>query len=74
MRQLVLKNQVAVGSVNADLRDFQRAVDDLAIFKRRWPDQLKSLITGRYTLDSFHELLMGESHGIKNVIALDSSS
>jgi glucose 1-dehydrogenase len=71
MRRLVLKNQVVLGTVNADLRDFQGAVDDLGVFAKRWPDQLRAVITGRYKMDSFHDLLLGESKGIKNVIALD---
>jgi threonine dehydrogenase-like Zn-dependent dehydrogenase len=71
MRDLVLKNQVALGTVNAELGDFQRAVDDLAQFQRRWPDQVKGLITGRYALDSFAEILLDDAKGIKNVITLD---
>jgi glucose 1-dehydrogenase len=70
MRKLVLKNQVVLGSVNADLNDFQGAVDDLEVFNQRWPDQLKGLITGRYTLDAFKEPLLGDGKGIKNVITL----
>lgn len=68
MRQLVLRNQVVIGTVNADLRDFQGAVDDLAAFHKRWPDQLHAVITGRYPMDAFQELLLGEGKGIKNVI------
>ena len=70
MRNLVLKNQVAVGSVNADKQAFQDAISDLGIFMERWPTALKALITGRYTLENYHELLIGEKSGIKNVIAL----
>jgi glucose 1-dehydrogenase len=70
LRQLVLKNQVLLGTVNADVRDFQRAVADLGEFRKRWPEQLRSLITGRYPLESYRELLLGHPRGIKNVIAL----
>ena len=71
MRNLVLKNQVVLGTVNADKTAFQNAIKDLAIFKKRWPAELASLITGRYTLDNYKELLLGEDKkGIKNIIAL----
>lgn len=71
MRNMVLKNQVAVGSVNADRKAFHDAIADLGIFMERWPSALKSLITGRYTMEEYRELLVGEKSGIKNVIALD---
>jgi glucose 1-dehydrogenase len=70
MRKLVLRNQVVLGTVNADLRDFQGAVDDLGVFNQRWPTQLNGLITARYSLDAFKEPLLGDGKGIKNVIAL----
>lgn len=70
MRRLVLRNQVVLGTVNADIQDFQRAADDLSHFSRRWPEALRSLITGRHPMDSARELLLGEHDGIKNVIAL----
>lgn len=70
MRNMVLKNQVAVGSVNADKKAFKDAISDLGVFMNRWPNALKSLITGRFTLEEYRELLIGEKSGIKNVIAL----
>ena len=42
----VVKNQVVLGTVNADKADFVSAIRDLAIFKRRWPQALRSLIYG----------------------------
>jgi hypothetical protein len=71
MRNMVLKNQVAVGTVNADRKAFEDAISDLGIFMKRWPDALKHVITGRYKIDHFRELLLGDKSGIKNVIALD---
>jgi threonine dehydrogenase-like Zn-dependent dehydrogenase len=71
MRGMVLKNQVAIGTVNAELQDFQAAVDDLGRFKKRWPEQLRAVITGRFPITSFRELLLGRPAGIKSVIALD---
>ena len=71
MRNLVLKNQMVLGTVNADKAAFQNAIVDLGIFQKRWPTELQSLITGRYTLENYRELLLGEEkQGIKNVIAI----
>jgi threonine dehydrogenase-like Zn-dependent dehydrogenase len=70
MRNLVLKNQVAIGTVNADRAAFEGAIRDLGIFLKRWPRALRSLITGRYKIDQYRDLLLGKATGIKNVIAL----
>jgi threonine dehydrogenase-like Zn-dependent dehydrogenase len=70
MRQIVLMNQVVIGTVNADHDAFEHAIRDLAAFKQRWPDALRSLITGRYPMTSYRELLLGKATGIKNVIAI----
>ena len=70
MRNMVLKNQAVVGTVNADRKAFEDAISDLGVFMKRWPEALKSLITGRYTLDNYKELLLGDKSGIKNIIAL----
>jgi threonine dehydrogenase-like Zn-dependent dehydrogenase len=71
MRNLVLKNQLVVGTVNADKAAFQDAIHDLGVFGERWPMELRALITGRYTMKNYRELLIGERGGIKNVISLD---
>src|SRR5437870_4297916 len=70
MRNLVLKNQVVVGTVNADREAFEGAIRDLGIFLKRWPTALRALITGRYKIDQYRDLLLGKVSGIKNVIAL----
>ena len=71
MRNVVLKNQAIVGTVNADPDSFKNAIDDLGVFLKKWPDALKSVITGRYSLDSYRDLLLGDKTGIKNVIAFE---
>jgi glucose 1-dehydrogenase len=69
IRQLVLKNQAMLGSVNAARGHFQMATDDLARAHLRWGVQIAGLITNRYTSDQFASL-MGEHHSdaIKEVI------
>jgi threonine dehydrogenase-like Zn-dependent dehydrogenase len=70
MRQMVLKNQILVGTVNADRAAFESAIRNLAIFQKRWPQAIASVITGRYKLDDYEDLLLGKARGIKNVISM----
>jgi len=48
-RDLVLDNQVMIGSVNAARGHFQMAVDDLVQAQLRWPGHLERLITDRFS-------------------------
>ena len=71
MRNLVLKNQAVLGSVNASRTDFENAIRDLATFRERWPRALDALITGRFPIEAYAEqLLTPPADAIKNVIAL----
>jgi len=70
MRDFVLKNQVIYGTVNAGKQAFLDAISDLAEYRRRWPDAVKRLITGRFRIDQAIELLTGRVGGIKNVVSL----
>ena len=70
MRNAVLKNQLAVGTVNADRPAFEAAIHDLGVFMKRWPDSLRAVITGRHSIDAYRELLLGDRNGIKNVITM----
>jgi threonine dehydrogenase-like Zn-dependent dehydrogenase len=69
VRQLVLDNQVMVGSVNAARGHFQMGVDDLAQAQLRWGAHIAALITNRYPFSQFAQLV--EQHppdAIKEVI------
>ncbi len=70
MRNLVLKNQIVYGTVNAGREAFEAAIRDIGVFMKRWPQALRSLITGRYPMEKHRELLLGKPGGIKNVIAI----
>ena len=71
MRNLVLQNQVFLGSVNASREDFEAAIQDLALFKQRWPRALEALITGRFPIAAYAgQLLAAPAEAIKNVITL----
>ena len=69
MRNIVLKNQAIVGTVNADRAAFEGAIRDLGEFQKRWPAAINAVITSRHKPDDFRELLTGKATGIKNVIS-----
>jgi glucose 1-dehydrogenase len=57
MRQLVLRNQVMVGSVNASAKHFAMAVQDLDRARRQWGAGVEALITHRRPAAAFAEVL-----------------
>jgi glucose 1-dehydrogenase len=73
MRNLVLNNQVYLGTVNAGKEDFEGAIHALDVINQRWPAPLRALISGRYPLDAYRDLLLGQPGGIKNVLSLDAT-
>jgi len=68
MRNLVLKNQVVFGTVNAGRETFEAAVQDLGVFMRRSAAAVPALITGRFPVSAHRDLLLGTATGIKNVL------
>ncbi len=71
MRNLVLKNQAVFGTVNAGRDAFEASIRDLGAFAESWPAAVQSLITGRFPMERYRELLTGRPSGIKNVIELN---
>ena len=69
MREMVLKNQVLLGTVNAGPDAFASALRDLGLFRRRSPAVVRTLIAGRYPPEQAHDLILGQLAGIKSVIA-----
>jgi glucose 1-dehydrogenase len=69
MRDMVLKNQVLLGTVNAGPDAFASALADLEEFRRRWPAVVRTLIAGRYPPEEAPDLILGRPAGIKSVIA-----
>ncbi len=69
MRDMVLKNQVLLGTVNAGPDAFAAALADLERFAARWPRATRTLIGGRYPPDQATDLIFGRSPGIKSVIS-----
>ena len=72
MRDMVLKNQVLLGTVNAGPEAFASALRDLDAFRRRWPAVVGTLIAGRYPPEQAPDLILGRPTGIKSVIAFDT--
>jgi threonine dehydrogenase-like Zn-dependent dehydrogenase len=70
MRDLVLKNQIVYGTVNASAQSFSDAIRDLGEFSRRWPDAVRGLITARIPMEEAAKPLTGKAGGIKTVIAI----
>jgi threonine dehydrogenase-like Zn-dependent dehydrogenase len=71
MRDMVLKNQVLLGTVNAGTDAFASALRNLDLFRRRWPEAVQTLIAGRHPPERAAELILGRPAGIKTVIAFD---
>jgi hypothetical protein len=71
MRNLVLKNQIIFGTVNAGRDAFENSIRDVGTFAKRWPEAVKSLITGRFPMADYRDLLQSRSGGIKNLIKLN---
>jgi threonine dehydrogenase-like Zn-dependent dehydrogenase len=74
MRNIVLKNQVVMGTVNASPTAFDGAIADLGVFHQRWPDAVRAVITSRSPVEDAHDVLMGKTGGIKNVISFAPAS
>ncbi len=72
MRNLVLKNQVVFGSVNAGRGAYIAAIEDLGKFSARWPGATESLITGHFPMSDLENLVLGPATGIKNVIQVNA--
>lgn len=70
MRNMVLKNQVALGTVNASRQAFDWAIRDLETFMKLWPDAVRAIITDRHPLSDARDLLLGRATGIKSVLEI----
>jgi len=55
LRQLVLGNQLVLGSVNASHEHFQLAIRDLELAIARWPGVVEGFITSRHKPEEFEQ-------------------
>src|SRR5258706_8548620 len=73
MRDIVLENQVVLGTVNAPKIAFENGIKDLAEFQKRWPLALRALITGYLPLERFQETVKRtDRNEIKTVLTVGS--
>jgi len=68
LSDMVLKEQLIIGSVSARRESFEQGFRDMAAFNRREPGVLESLITRRVPLESFRQALEPEYGVLKTVI------
>lgn len=60
LRDMVLNNQVMLGSVNASIDHYKMAVDDLVKAKDQWSDVIEKIITERISYTKFKKVF--ETH------------
>ncbi len=69
IQQLVLKNQVILGSVNASMDDFTRGIEELTEAHEKYPEELDKVVTNRIPVAHFEKAFDGHSTDtIKTVI------
>lgn len=68
MRQLVLKNQVVLGSVNASIHHYKMAVADLHGSFQKWPSAISKVITERIPFEKFEKALHEHSQNEIKVV------
>ncbi|HUQ97071.1 MAG TPA: zinc-binding dehydrogenase, partial [Chitinophagaceae bacterium] len=68
MQQLVLKNQVMLGSVNASIAHYKIAVHDLEASLQKWPQAIKAIITEKIPFEQFDRALHQHSNNEIKVV------
>lgn len=75
MTQIVLKNQIIVGSVNAGPKHFELAIRDLEKAKNKWGNLMDEIITTRVSFAGFRNALELRSvDDIKTIVEWDVRS
>jgi threonine dehydrogenase-like Zn-dependent dehydrogenase len=71
-RDMVLKNQVVLGTVNAGPHAFAAAIADLQTFHLRWPDAVNALMDERTPIDRAVQRILDRPAAIKSIISFPS--
>ena len=74
LSRLVEKNQIVLGSLDADRGAYERAAALLGRFMKRWPHAVRALFDARVPLEHGDELLRRSPGGLKSVIDLIAAS
>jgi len=61
MRTMVLKNQVMVGSVNADFQHFKQGIADFEEATKKWPGVVEKMISQRYASADYAKVFAAHS-------------
>jgi glucose 1-dehydrogenase len=69
MRDMVLRNQVLLGSVNAGTDAFSAAIDELQRFETRRPGVAETVLAGRVAPEEVAALVSGHQVGGKSVVS-----
>lgn len=72
VRNLVLRNQVLLGTVNAGPGHFAAAVRDLALFRIWWPAAVRGLVTSKFPLESARDALASRPGSMKHVVEVSA--
>jgi glucose 1-dehydrogenase len=67
---LVLRNNVVLGSVNANPRHFKMGVDHFVLFEMKYPGVLLKLITNRLPWTDFHSWFSERGSGVKSTLEI----
>jgi glucose 1-dehydrogenase len=70
-QDLVLRNNVVFGSVNANPRHFQMGARDFVAIEQKWPGVLAQLITDRLPMANFADWFSGKVKGIKTTLEIN---
>jgi glucose 1-dehydrogenase len=73
LRNLVLRNELVFGTVNAGRRDHLSAIQHLEQFMVLFPEAVRELITHRVSLDEAPQMLT-KKEGIKNVVQMSRAA
>ena len=73
LRNLVLRNELVFGTVNAGRRDHLSAIQHLEQFMVLFPESLRKLITHCVALDEVPQILK-QKRGIKNVVQMSRAA
>ena len=60
---MVLRNQLLLGTVNANITAFHSGVRHLLEFQREFPAQMKQLITHRYPMEQYDQAINSNDPG-----------
>jgi threonine dehydrogenase-like Zn-dependent dehydrogenase len=73
-QQLVLANQVVLGSVNANLRHFRQGVNDMVAIQRARPGSLARLLTAKLPWTDHRRWFFERREGIKTTLEINLNS